>query len=423
MMSRRTVLYISYDGMTDPLGQSQVLPYLVGLSKKGYNIHLLSFEKEGRFQKGRLLIEQICKDAGIQWHPKSYTKKPPILSTVKDVRAMRKTAALLHAIHHFDLIHCRSYIAALAGQWMKKQFGMPFIFDMRGFWADERVDGGIWNLSNPVFKRVYRFFKRKEKQFLREAAAIISLTHNAKKELESRTSLEQPLPIAVIPCCVDLDLFNPENISPEMLSQKRDTLNIDASGFVVSYIGSIGTWYLLDEMLLFFKVLKEKYSNAIFLFITTESAAFILDRAIVLGIAKESFRITPAARKEMPLYISLSDYSLFFIKPAYSKKASSPTKQGEIMAMGKPIICNTEVGDTDYIIKKYNAGLLIDTFSDEQFEKVVSAIENTVFDNTIIQNGANDFFSLEKGVVSYEAVYEAILNGKRYECIVYSAVS
>ncbi len=30
------ILYISYDGMTDPLGQSQVLPYLKGLAKKGY---------------------------------------------------------------------------------------------------------------------------------------------------------------------------------------------------------------------------------------------------------------------------------------------------------------------------------------------------------------------------------------------------
>ena len=26
----------------------------------------------------------------------------------------------------------------------KKIFGTKFIFDMRGFWADERVDGDIW---------------------------------------------------------------------------------------------------------------------------------------------------------------------------------------------------------------------------------------------------------------------------------------
>ena len=35
--------------MTDPLGQSQVLPYLIGLTKEGYQFTILSFEKKERF--------------------------------------------------------------------------------------------------------------------------------------------------------------------------------------------------------------------------------------------------------------------------------------------------------------------------------------------------------------------------------------
>jgi hypothetical protein len=42
------VIYISYDGMTDPLGQSQVIPYLIGLTKKGHNISIISCEKTTR---------------------------------------------------------------------------------------------------------------------------------------------------------------------------------------------------------------------------------------------------------------------------------------------------------------------------------------------------------------------------------------
>ncbi len=56
----------------------------------------------------------------------------------------------------FLLVHCRSYITALVGLWMKKKFGVKVIFDMRGFWADERVDGGLWDLKNPLFKFVYK---------------------------------------------------------------------------------------------------------------------------------------------------------------------------------------------------------------------------------------------------------------------------
>jgi len=56
-------IFISLDGMTDPLGQSQVLPYLGGLSKLGYNFWIISLEKEEAFLKNRLAIENIATQA------------------------------------------------------------------------------------------------------------------------------------------------------------------------------------------------------------------------------------------------------------------------------------------------------------------------------------------------------------------------
>ena len=56
---------------------------------------------------------------------------------------------------------------------------------MRGFWADERVDGKIWDLKNPVFKSIYNFFKKKEKQYFSQSDAIVSLTENGKQEILS----------------------------------------------------------------------------------------------------------------------------------------------------------------------------------------------------------------------------------------------
>ena len=160
------VLYLSYDGMTDPLGQSQVLPYLTGLAAKGVSITLISCEKPERFDTGKKIIEDICAKSNITWLPMPYTKRPPVLSTVKDVRRMRSLAVRQHTLAPFDIVHCRSYIAALTGAYLKRRFGVKFLFDMRGFWADERVDGKVWSLTNPLFKRVYGFFKRKEKMFL-----------------------------------------------------------------------------------------------------------------------------------------------------------------------------------------------------------------------------------------------------------------
>ena len=407
----KKVLYLSYDGMTDPLGQSQVLPYLAGLTKRGYQFTLISFEKEERFIKNKSIIEKICSDNNINWHPLPYTSKPPIFSTIKDLRKLKSQVKKLHTTTHFDIVHCRSYITALAGLWMKKKWDVKFIFDMRGFWADERVDGNIWKLSNPLFKLVYTFFKKKERVFLSKADYTISLTNNAEKVIHSWKEIEnQPIPIKVIPCCVDMDLFNPSLINEESVKHLRNKLTIPDGAKVITYIGSIGTWYMLPEMLAFFKRWLLKNPASVFLFVTNDSSATINDAANKAGMPLSAIRIQSAARTEVPLYISLGDYSIFFIKPVFSKKASSPTKQGEIMAMGKPVICNSEVGDTDYVVNSFNSGILIDKFEDTVYDKAIDALKNDIqFNVSVIREGALQFFSLQEGINRYQEVYKSVL--------------
>lgn len=398
--------------MTDPLGQSQVLPYLVGLSKQGYQFTLISFEKEERVEKGRAVIEKICRENNIQWCPLLYTKTPPVLSTLKDIRSLKRKITSLQSQSRFDLVHCRSYITALAGEWMKKKWRTKFVFDMRGFWADERVDGKIWNLENPLFRIVFNYFKRKEKDFLSKADHIISLTHNAKQVIHSWKEVSnQPVPIQVIPCCVDLALFNPATIQKASIDQLKIELGIPAGAEVISYIGSIGTWYMLPEMLDFFKQWLSVKPGSILLFVTNDSPDHILSAAGKAGIAAASIRIKPATRTEVPLFIAACDYSLFFIKPVFSKKASSPTKQGEIMAMGKPVICNSNVGDTDYVVKEYHSGVLVNDFSNTDYDNAIEEVTIKDHFNTItIREGARQFFSLEEGVRRYAEVYHTVLN-------------
>lgn len=405
------VLYISYDGMTDPLGQSQVLPYLRGLAARGYRITLLSCEKPERFDASRAVIQDICNEAGINWSPIFYTAKPPVLSTLKDIRQLWKTARQLHAKHHFGMVHCRSYISALIGQKMKRRFGTKFLFDMRGFWADERVDGGLWDQGNPVFRSIYRYFKKKEIEFLQQADHTISLTQNAKDEIYNWPAFSVAKPsIQVIPCCVDLELFDPQKVSEEDKKQYRQQLGIGKDVFVLSYLGSLGTWYLLDDMLELFRLLRQRIPDARFLFISHDKHEEIRSKAATLGFA-DAIILHPAARKEVPKLLSLSSCSVYFIKPSYSKKASSPTKQGEIMAMGIPSVCN-KVGDMDYVASKYGIGFIADTADKATFLPVVDALASGAgkADAGQIIRGAHEFYALDKGVHLYAEVYQQLLS-------------
>lgn len=401
------VLYLSYDGMTDPLGQSQVLPYLCKLSENGYEFHLVSFEKMDKFKKHHKVIRKICKENNIYWHPQDYHHQGGLKKTVKQVRKMEKVAFFLHKNHDFKIVHCRSYISALVGQKMKRKLGTKFIFDMRGFWADERIDGNIWSLSSPIFKRIYKFFKRKEIQFFQNADYTISLTENGKNEILSWKEFKKnPIDVQVIPCCVDLNKFQYSNVDLVKKEALRNKFDISESEYILGYIGSIGTWYMLSEMLDYFKVLLIEKPESKFFFVSGESKETILAEAQKKGINSDKIIVTSCLHHEMPTHISLFDASVFFIKPAYSKKASSPTKQGELMAMGIPVVCNSGVGDTAEIVLQNESGLVISEFSEESYRN--SIVNPNEFDKDKIIEGAQKVFSLEEGAKNYLKVYKSV---------------
>ena len=404
MTKSYNIIYLTYDGIIDPLGQSQILPYLFRLSKnKNYKITIISFEKSKNFRENKSLIKGQTKKNNIDWIPLIYSKRPPILSTIWDLYKLSKTIKKLHK-NKVDLIHCRSYITTLIALRAKKKYNTPFIFDMRGFYADERVDGKLWNKDKFPYSLIYNYFKRKESIFLQSTDHTISLTSNGKNEISS-WKLSNQSPISVIPCCTDEKLFKKQNVK-----SIRNDIGFNKDDFVISYIGSIGTWYMLDEMLDFFKEFLSKKSNTKFLFITKDDSHLIFEKAKLKNIDINTIKTQTSSREMMPSYIGASDFSIFFILPFFSKKASSPTKMGEIMNLGIPIICNTGVGDVDKIMNECMPELLIKEFSKNEYQRVIDLIINNYEPNqkSIIETSHN-YYSLEKGVEKYKEVYKSIL--------------
>lgn len=405
------VLYISYDGMTDPLGQSQVIPYLEGLSQLGHEITLLSFEKKQRFISLEKDIRNRLSMTKIDWQPFGYTARPPVLSTIWDLLFAKKTARKLHRKKNFQLLHCRSYISAMVGLDFKKKFGIPFLFDMRGFWADERVEGHLWDQKKLIFRKVYRYFKNKEKIFFSESTHIISLTNAGKEEiLKMRLKGVSSQKITVIPCCTNMNLFFPSE-NPDKKASLREKLNISPSSNVISYLGSFGTWYMAEEMFDFFKVFITQNNESVFLIISQDNKEDILTIASNKGLDESVIRIIPAARNEVPELLSLSTATLFFIRPTFSKKASSPTKMGESLSMGIPVICNDGIGDCTEILKKANAGIIVKSFDNESYKKAVEQFEILKrTDNANIRQLAKEYFDLEAGVLKYNKIYQSFGN-------------
>lgn len=388
------VIYLSYDGLTDPLGQSQILPYLKGLSD-GYDITIVSFEKPATYAAHKKDIEQVISFHGMHWFPLEYHKRPPVLSTIYDLVSLRRVVKSLHKENPFKIVHCRSYPVSLVGTWLKKKYGVKFIFDMRGFWADERVEGNIWRLSNPLFRLIYRFFKNKEKLFLRLADHVVSLTQNAADEIRSWKVTTAAF--TVIPTCVDTSLFTPVDDETERAS-RRKAISYQPQDFVLLYIGSWGTWYLTDEVLKFFSILKSVIPEARLIILTPDNPNLSNYEH------RSSVTVKYARRREVPDFLSLADASICFVKPTFSKRASSATKIAESWAMNVPVVTNRGWGDIDQLCSE-GLPLLISTAPGEYYD---TAMRLKNFPKNNDTNWIKGRFDLDSGIEKYRTIYRSL---------------
>lgn len=394
--------------MTDPLGQSQVINYLIGLSKKGYKFDILSFEKPDKYASLKDEIKTLLDHNNIGWYPQIFHTTPPIFSKIYDRAKLLSVAKGLHKKNKYNLIHCRSYTAAEVGLQLKRKTGVKFLFDMRGFWADEKRDGGAWNSKYYFWRLVYKYYKKKEIDFITNSDHIVSLTEVGKTEIVKWKFYDKKIPISVIPCCANSEYFSLINSTKKRFAKELN--NIDSKTFVISYLGSLGSWYMIDEMLLFFKMLLKEIPNSLFFIITNSNHNIILQKIEKYQLNESNLKIITVPFNEVATNMYASDCSISFIKPVYSKMSSSPVKIGEILSMGIPIIANS-IGDIGKVLKENKLGALIEDFSVPSYNNVIKGINNIVnIDPQKIRNSAIEIYSLEKGIKKYFMVYQSLLH-------------
>jgi glycosyltransferase involved in cell wall biosynthesis len=390
------VLYLSYSGMLEPLGQSQVLTYQELLAQE-HPVHIVSFERSEDWCDSSLKesVSKRMRAAGIEWHPLRYHKKYSLLATLWDIVVGTVVGWWVMRKHGLRVIHARSYVPAVMALMIKRTSVARFIFDMRGFWADERVEGGLW----PPGGLRYRLAKWFERRFFLQADHVVSLTHAAACEIRRYGYLQENAPpITVIPTCADLDRFRPSATPP-------------SGPFTLGYLGSVGTWYLFDAAVVAFVALRRRRPDARFLIINRDAHPYILECLRARGVAEDSVELRSATHLEVPNQIRRMHAGVFFIKPVFSKQASAPTKLAEFLGCGVPCLSNTGVGDMAQILAKDEVGIAVDAMNSTSISHGVDDLIRLVDVPGVSQrcvDSAQRNFSLVQGVERYRSVYRAV---------------
>ena len=405
-LEARRVLFISYNGMLEPLGQTQVLPYLRELAKRGVKFTLLSFERDKAFTaEGQRACEELKRELaeqGIEWHWLRYHRRPSLPATIYDVRVGIRYASGLVRRNQIELVHARSHIPATIALELKRKFGIKMIFDVRGLMAEEYVDSGHW----PKGGLRYRITKATERRILAGTDAVVTLTERIWPIIKEWDGLRgRNVHHAVVPCCVDLSLFK---FDEEQRARLRSELKL-GDRLTLVYSGSLDGWYLTEEMADFFASVVRKRNDAHLLWLTMGSRERVRQLMRERKISEENFSIHSVPPKQMPSYLAAGDVGISFIKRCFSKLASSPTKNAEYLACGLPIVINSGIGDSDAL-----PAIVIDDFNERDFDAAWTAIEAAVNDSNVRTKSravAEEVFDLKTvGAERYARLYESVLS-------------
>ena len=407
-----STLYICYFGLREPLVQTQVLPYLRELIKDGTEVTLLTFEPEFKRNWDEQAIAAARDElsaAGIEWKAAGYHKWPSVPATALDILNGARIVRRLISRKRFDIVHGRVLVPVIMALIARRlsRHKPKIVYDIRGFFAEEYTDAGIW----PEGGSIYRAAKRTDRRAMKEADGFVVLTEKARSILfpesietgKDRTGR----PVEVIPCCIDRARFAAANDVAR--NEIRSELGV-ADRTVIAYVGSFGGWYMSDEMFDLFHAAREADPNVFILILTQRDAGGVRQRLTNVGLGASDMLVDTATPEEVPRYLAAADMAVSLIKPCYSKQASSPTKIAEYLACGLPIISNSGIGDVDELIIEDRVGVLLDRFDRDAYVDAIRQIKELGDINERCRTSAKRRFDLVTvGGERYRRLYKRLL--------------
>ncbi len=345
------ILYLTHNGLTEPLGQSQVLPYLVGVSRRGADVAIVSFEPSGTSRDALERVRATVDGARIEWDYVERSARHDLATKVAEAARALALATASAARKRPRIAHTRSYVFGPVIEAIATATpGCRMLFDCRGLLADEYVDVGHWSEDDARTKAVRAF----ERHAFRRADGLVFLTRRVRDLLRSEGRLSEIASVEVVPCCVDLARFAPSASARDRI---RSEIGAGARPVIV-YSGSLSGWYLVEEMARFVGALRQRMGPLRWLVLSRSDTEELRQAAQRYGVPSEEVICRRVPPQEMPDWLAAGDLGLSLIKPCFSKLGSSPTKVAEYLGVGMPVLINAGIGDQEDLAREERACVL-----------------------------------------------------------------
>jgi len=365
--------YITIDSLSEGVGSSQITPLITRLSKSGMKINLISFEKLP--PNGHFL--DYFNTLGVQWNAQPFGPNG-LIGGANRLNILKKQISRTH------LIHARSDIPAVAGI---ASHQAPVLWDVRSLWADQK----IVIQKNHQNRGLYNTYRRLESIAAARSLGMSTLTNAVIPILEQRNK-RLPSIRTVVPTAVDLDHFKLNSQMPTEIQ--------------ALFSGTYNEYYDLKLSASFMNELRKQC------LVDTHWARPAESNKPRIDVGES--RVIPATQAEMADLIPNYSFGVAICKldSGTSLTAAMPTKIGEFLACGRPVVVNKGLGDMDQFIDEFNIGVILNGEQDNLVQGVTKLLELISDPSTPsrCRASAEKYFSMDKGTNAYLKIYKEILN-------------
>lgn len=243
-----------------------------------------------------------------------------------------------------------NYLTAIPAAIAARKVGVPFFYEVRGFWEVTRVS------REPEYEMHPHYIEQVEKERLAadSADAVFTLTRPMKEELISRGVDEKK--ITVFPNSCDLSKFNPRERDLNLAEKLRIPENVP----VIGYIGSFVQYEGLENLAQACAELVAKNIDFRLLLVGNENASGtdrgpiteeILRVASEEGLADKLIMPGRIPHDQVESFYSLIDIAPFPRKPQPVTEMVSPMKPLEALAMEKAVVVSSVRALTEMIVE------------------------------------------------------------------------
>ena len=365
--------YVTIDSLSEGVGSSQITPLISRLSKSGLKINLISYEKTNPDSE----LVAFFKSIGVEWNFRDFGSNG-LMGGVARLNNLRQE------ISKTNLIHARSDIPAVSAI---ASCQAPVLWDVRSLWADQK----LIIQTSLVNKASYGIYRGLESVAASRSMGMSTLTSAVVPILEQRHK-HLPSLRTVVPTAVDLGYFKLNSMMPS----KAQAL----------FSGTYNEYYDLNLSALFMEEFRKH--------IAVDAHWARPNESSKSGIGVGETKVFPSSQTGMANLIPHYSFGISICKmdAGPSLTAAMPTKIGEFLACGRPVVVNKGLGDMDQFIEAFDAGVILDGTSSNLVESA-TRLASLLSDSETPHRCralAEKYFSMDVGASKYLNLYSQILN-------------